>query len=403
MAFDTSEICQLRENLQTAVEEKNKCKIELSKALFGNHSLTRKVQEYEEAIRLLKLKAPERTANESTNISQDETFRMYMDKSLEICKHNGSRYMDYSEDLDMLISSVKVMAGPFGSGFGIKKINVTSYQPVGFLYLHQQLIKDIKFHPQNQTILSVSQDKSVKITDANSNAIVSTYTGSEPLWSCCWDAANPNMLYAGEQRGSTLKFDIRNFSQPLNVISIESDFTPVISLSSIKPDVGLDFPHGGLICAKLNSLWVFKDCSSEYSTYPLPITGLFTSVNYQSETNHLLVSARPAGQFPYARHMLCAIENTSEDMNCNLIHTFEGGKTQKQLSRSCLFSKGIDYVAAHNETAKSVWLWSVSTGRRVCTLPAHDNILDICYLKRRNSDLLACLTERKVEFFKFTK
>lgn len=127
------------------------------------------------------------------------------------------------------------------------------------------------------------------------------------------------------------------------------------------------------------------------------------SCRYHNSTKQLLVSSRPNSRTPYARHALCTISNEVDDvLGCNTVHSFNGGGAQKLLSRTTFLSDS-DYVAAHHEMNKSVCVYSVNTGSKVSSVPAHDPVLDICDVTSGGTMSLACLTEKKLEFFKLAK
>lgn len=410
LALDTTELNALKEQIQILNEEKNRLNIELAKRICNEESLKQDLNKYKDEIRNLNIKLEYVTSSNVFKTSQGNTYpqtssiKLYMDKSLEICKDGGCRVLDSKIDMDVILSSAKSPMNLFAEGHGVRKINISNYKPTAYIQLHSKPIRDIRFHAHNSCLLSVSLDKTIKITDITNNYSIASYSFTNPLWSCCWDVDNPNILYAGEQQGTVLKFDTRKFSDPLALLSVPGDSSPVVSVASIGTDVENNFPVGGIICCKLNSVWVFRKKEDEYHQTVLPIDGPFVSMSFHNTKKQILISARPNIRTPYTRHLLCYIENdkNESDLKCNIIHSFNGGSTQKLLSKSCLFSHNGDYVAAHQETSRSVNLWNANTGNIATTLPAFEPVLDICNINTDTCSYLACLTDKKLEFFKFT-
>lgn len=159
-----------------------------------------------------------------------------------------------------------------------------------------------------------------------------------------------------------------------------------------------------LVC-KLNSCWAFENTNSTDNVrYPLSLEGPFVSMRYDNTSRHLLVSSRSNARHAYSRHTLCTLikdKNIGDSPICNPVQTFKGSALHKLLSRSCQMSLGDDvFVAAHQETSKSVDIWSVSSGARVHSLPAYLPVIDLCPIVTDDSVFFAALNEKKVDFFK---
>lgn len=62
------------------------------------------------------------------------------------------------------------------AGFGVRVLNTVDFQPVKFVFLHQKMIRDLAFHPEDRGILlSVSLDQTAKLVDLNSKATIHTF------------------------------------------------------------------------------------------------------------------------------------------------------------------------------------------------------------------------------------
>ncbi|VEN40124.1 unnamed protein product [Callosobruchus maculatus] len=403
IAVDATEVERLKRELNRVIEEKNKVIIDLSKYACREQMLIQENQSLkQQIIELSNGRQDQRLQSGSVNdFHSSNPVRLYMDKSLELCRQSGCRVFDTKLPLDMIMASMRAPNALF-PGYGIRKINISQYKTLSFMHLHQLQIRDMAFHPLQNWILTVSMDKSFKVVDTLSNSVTYTTTQQMPLWSCCWDATNQFYLYVGTQSGFVAKYDLRTMNEPVATLAVAGDMSPVVSVASIPAMPGADLGNGGIISCKLNSLWVFENSADGYLQHPLTrLEGPFVSMKYQDDTRQLLVSSRPNNRISYSRHTLCTLDKVGDTVTCNVSHCFQGGGMQKLLSKSCFVSDKQEHVAAYQESSKSVHLWSISTGQKVASVPAHDAVLDLKGIQTPNGNFLASLTEKKMEFFKF--
>ncbi|CAH1155380.1 unnamed protein product [Phaedon cochleariae] len=404
VAVDTSEIDMMKNQLDLLIEEKNKMSLELSKYVCREHVLNQEILDLRRHIQVLSTnsRVDQQPSHNNRTSATTSSVRLFMDKSLEICRQNSSRVFDTSAALDLIVASAKSPNNLF-SGFGIRKFNMSQYRPLAFIPLHNQQIRDISFHPMNNNcVLTASMDKSFKVIDTVSNTVTFTTSQAMPLWSCCWDRDNPYMLYIGTQSGDVVKYDVRVATNSVCTFSVPGDMSPVVSVASVPLQPGNHL----VISCKLNSIWIFQNngsnSESDVHRHSLAVEGPFVSMKYNSDIQQLLISSRPNNRIPYSRHSLCTLEKTStEQIYCNLIHSFQGGGMQKLLSKSCFVRDQQEYVAAYQESSKCVHLWSINTGQRIHSIPAHDAVLDLGGVQTQSGNFLVSLTEKKLEFFKF--
>lgn len=405
IAVDNTELENLKQQLNATIEEKNRLQMDLSKYICREEILKQEIAQLKSHINELNKKRINNSRipynSKENNSMNKSTINLYMEKSLEICRQNGCRVFDYSNTFDTIVASSKSPNTLF-SGFGIRKVSMSLYKPLAFVPLHNQQIRDLRFHSTNNWLLTASMDKSFKVTDTNENKVICTLKENMPLWSCCWDSNNPYIFYIGTQSGNLNKYDIRTLDEPMCTLSIEGDASPVVSIASIPSSNGTDFVHGAVISCKLNSLWLFENAGQGYQKHSLPLNGPFVSMKYETELKQLLVSSRPNHIVPHSTHSICTIsKNPNGDLNCLTTHTFQGGGMQKLLSKTCFVSDQQQYIAAFEESYKRVFLWSIHTGDKVCSVPANEAVLDLNGIKNSNGNFLVSLTERKMDFFKF--
>ncbi|KAF5292130.1 hypothetical protein FQA39_LY14085 [Lamprigera yunnana] len=405
IVLDNSELEIVKTQLDKVQEEKNKLQIELTKAICREHETLLKIDKLEKNIeylnKALEVKQQFGTCSQ-TKDSNSTVIKLYMDKCLEICKESGCRVLDCFSKEDLIVVSMKSPNNVF-PGFGVRKVNVTTYKPTSYIPLHLKPIRDLKFHRENPWLLSVSLDKTAKVVDAISTNSICVYNSDVPLWSCCWDATNSNIIYIGQQQSSAIKLDIRKMSEPLFTLEMPGDMSPVISIASIAPNPNVAL-NGGVISCKLNTLWAFKFTNEDYIRYSLPIEGPFISMSFENETQQMLLSARRNARHAYSRHYLTYLEKVKEtdDLICRNVHTLNGSTSQKFLTRSCFLSYNSNYyVAAHQESTRCVNLWNVKSGNQICNVPAPEPVFDLCGINMGLSDFMVSLTDKKLHFYKF--
>lgn len=177
-----------------------------------------------------------------------------------------------------------------------------------------------------------------------------TFKTNQSLWSCCWDAEDPNIFYTGDSSGAVSVFDLRIPDEAVNVISPADDFGPVVSLRHAPSRAQF---KGGLLCCRLNSVVLYEKISStEFKSVQLPsLVGPFFSLTYDPETQHMLASCRPSEESPTVRHVYCELSGTT----CRHVHTFSGGTRQTLISRSCFVKVNEEsLVATFQENTNSV-------------------------------------------------
>lgn len=391
---DTHVLESVRKQLVDVNCEKLQLQLELNKSKCRESLLMQEVSELKNQLAARKTALTDcGVGQQQKSCSSSNRVKLYKDKSLEISL--GCRVFDVNVRLNSIAVSSKSNSALF-AGYGVRKVAISDYKLTTFLPLHSDAIRDVAFHRENNALLTASLDKTCKIVDYNTNSTAITVGCGVELWSCCWDYSNANIFYAGTRQGAVLKYDLRQPSSPMTTFSVSGDMSPVVSVASPT--------NHSLVSCKLSSLWHFNQNENNTPTL-FPIDGPFISMRCEPLTKQLLISARPTTNFPYTRHLLF---NIDKNFQCNIAHTFPVDSKPNFLSRSCFIMNGEgeerDYVAAHNENDKCVVLWSINTGKKVGSVPAYEPVLDLCAFKLLNDEhYLVSLTERKLDFFKFTK
>lgn len=405
--IDTSETDRLKEELNSITKRKNELEMEVAKyvireKLFEQQLAGMKQRIIELENQQLQMGKEFQTPSQLSN-SQQSTKKFYLERSIDIAKNGECRVLDYNPSHEILVVSHKSTNNLF-SGYAIKKIDSREFRSRQFVCLHSKQIRDISFNPtKTEILLSVGFDKFAKLMDVRCNSIVHSFLTDSQLWSCCWAGDNHNILSVGGANGSITQYDIRQTNGPINKTE-GPDRSPVVSLASIEPNSNSGMPRGGFIACRLNTCFTYEAKNDGYEEKQMFLTGPFVSVCYNTESKHIVVSARPNSTCPQVRHTVCTIERGNEDLIlCNVVHTFQGGNSLKLLSRPCQIKTEDDtLLAAHNEATSSIPIWSLSTGKQVFNLRVSDPVLDFSSFNTRSNELfLTTLSESKLRAYKY--
>uniref|UniRef100_A0A1Y1MGB8 RING-type E3 ubiquitin transferase n=1 Tax=Photinus pyralis TaxID=7054 RepID=A0A1Y1MGB8_PHOPY len=393
-------IDEAKQDIVCANAKRDKVKIELQNGLLREEALKKEILELAGDVQFLN-KEVQLRQHVSVPSASNTSCRLHLDRSLTLCEEPSCRVLDYFYKKHIIVASVKSSNALF-PGFGARQLDMATCRLTTYIPLHSAAIRDFKFNTDNPYLLSVSLDKTAKLVGVSPLAApVCIYTSNSPLWSCCWDSSNSNYVYIGGQEGSVMKIDIRQPGKPVSTMEVPGDRSPVVSVASIPPNSNRAMPDGGIISCKLNSLWAFQTNGEEYTRHQLPLEGPFVSMVYQHFTNEFLISSRPNSQHPYSRHYLWCLDSVADDVTCNITHTIRGSTVQSYLSRSCFITHNYNsFIAAYQESDRSMCLWNAKTGNKVCSAAARDPILDICGININNESFVVSLSQRKVMFHK---
>ena len=130
-----------------------------------------------------------------------------------------------------------------------------------FVSLGREVIRDMSFHPvTSELLLSVGQDKVVRVTNMQSCSEVVRFTMDCEVWAADWSLApGHNMIYLGTKRSQILVHNTTlPGAEPVVLTFPVVERRPIISLVSVAacPAAGLYQP--GLLVLTLGSLWYWQ-------------------------------------------------------------------------------------------------------------------------------------------------
>lgn len=408
--LDTAERDRLREELESVQRQKNLLELELARAKLNQQLHQQQLAELQQKLAQMQetqtfgIGQCALAGGSMSQQSSKQNLAFYC--RVEICREGGCRVLAYDTFLNLLVVSQRSTNTLF-PGYGIKKIDAVEFRPTQFVFLHSKAIRDLAFHPlRNDILLSVSLDRCAKLFNISSNTTIHTYTTDSPLWSCCWDADNSNLFFVGTNNGIVLQYDTRFTNGPVCKLSSSNDSSPVSSLAAVPTCPGRTLARGGFLACRLNSCWAYELRDADYVGSQLPFDGPFVSLCYDDNSGHVLISTRPSIRYPHSRHILCQLPKTAAGTDphllCNPVHTFQGSTSQNLLSRPCQVSvSGDTLVAAHQESLKSLTLWSITSGRQVFSCPASQPVIDLCPVQGNGTQYLAALSEKVLTIYNF--
>ncbi|KAI6647965.1 E3 ubiquitin-protein ligase RFWD3-like [Oopsacas minuta] len=301
-------------------------------------------------------------------------------KELSLSSSGGCRILEISSSLGMILVSRPSTSLLF-RGCGLAKISTRDLKEYQFVPVHSNVIRDVKFCPNKEDLLlSVSTDKTAKLTSIITNLNVSSYVLSAQSWACSWDIEDPNYFYAALNNGKIEQFDIRLTNSCVKTLSIGVS-KPITSICSVPPA-----NVGGILVATIGGCYFLeKHNVDNFTSLCLPdLTGNCTSVTYDHENAKFLASFRPTLTMPMTRHVVCEFSryNLPSQATDTLIvsthlHQFTGGSSQSALSRSQLFTP-------------------VSRPSRLCIAFGDESTRSLEICDTSNSKKLTCYTSKAV-------
>ncbi|XP_065305536.1 E3 ubiquitin-protein ligase rfwd3.S-like isoform X3 [Dermacentor albipictus] len=393
MALDTIQLDQVVSELNAERDKRKRSEIDAElmrqkyKLLLNDYEKVKSEFSNFKRMRLETSVSSHIDCSSGSSSSQRSPGKFTLDRAIDLGNNTSCRNVAVSGVLNLLVVS-QSKSGLF-SGYGLRKVSLFDLKSSQYILIHKGEIKDIAFHQRDALVLSASNDKTVKLTTMINDAIVQTYHQPVEAWSCAWDKDDSNCFYVGLRNGSVLKHDIRVTSEPVCKLPSTNRYEPVVAMQHIPkgPSCAEDRSPSGLLVSQFQMCSFFeKQADTEFKVHPLHMEGNCISISYEHNTRHLLMSCRPSARTPYMTHSICNMlfPMADEGSHCafNVVHVFNGGPTQVQLSRSCICLDPDDaanfWAVAGDESYKQVLVWDASSGKRIHQLPVTNPVLDVC-------------------------
>eukprot|EP00727_Mastigamoeba_balamuthi_P007673 m51a1_g3526 putative e3 ubiquitin-protein ligase rfwd3 (485) ;mRNA; r:932139-934236 len=305
----------------------------------------------------------------------------------------GARVAAHAVSEDLLV----VTCENASEGAGLTKISLHDYtRAIRIPRIHASAIRDVQ--PElgpGGLVLTVSHDKTAKLTSLKTDNSVASFDLGLPLWSCAWDPSGPSPYFCcGRADGSVCLCDLRvaSDSQPARPVWTAPGPTrnPVHSLCQIAPPE----PPGatkesGLIAATPEGIWGLSfDAASGAppGTGPVCVRGMCIGMSTAAygQTSHAVLRAAHGDQ-----GLVIEEERT----------LYQGGPSP-QMARPCAVFMPSLVVATSDQAACQVRLWDAA-GTAPCVVAGLDTkheqpVLSTMAIVRAEATLLVSVSNASV-------
>jgi WD40 repeat protein len=255
-----------------------------------------------------------------------------------------------------------------------------------YVRIHDGLVKDMAFKPDDILLMTTSLDKTMKLTNLHSKSVAATFQLGERGWSCCWSRDRSTSCYVGLNNGTIVECDIRKPNAIVQTLPA-FDPKPIASMQYVPVKNGRsNRPFTGLFCTSLSSTCFYELAQNNFPvTHALPFDGNFLPGHYEPELGYGLVSCRPSVKNNnHVTHQVVEFEMNSDDEVTAIIkRSFEGGCQAPTMSKSKIVA---DYSSVEENAfvfgadpfSKGVAIWDLNSGHRKQTIKIQpDNVLDM--------------------------
>ncbi|XP_071423308.1 E3 ubiquitin-protein ligase RFWD3 isoform X1 [Pithys albifrons albifrons] len=426
-ALDTSEQERMRSSLEKAQMLQRQAELESAQSRLQLQVLTdecsklrRQVQELKALVAQQNVSTLQQPGSSHTclpgSLPSSQSQRKYhLEKVFLVSERGNCRVMAYCDSMSCLVVSQPSPHYPGFPGCGVKMVSLADLKSNRYISIHSKPIRALAFGTRSDgLLLSASLDGTLKLTSLATNTVVQTYDTGRPVWSCCWCLDDTNYVYAGLVNGSIMIYDLRNTNTHVQELVPQKSRCPMVSLSYLPRMASASLPYGGILAGTLEGacFWEHK-AGSSYRPHHLPLEpGGCIGVQTEIHTRHCLATYRPGKNNPFVRcvmmELTCSpLTEASEDVVCssNLVQTFNIGPTCKFLTKNAIFQSpendGSVFVCAGDEASNSALLWDAGSGSLLQKLPAYLPVLDICPLEVNQTHLLATMTGKVVNIYKW--
>ncbi|XP_075164078.1 E3 ubiquitin-protein ligase rfwd3.L-like [Haematobia irritans] len=409
-AIDRSEEHRMRDELNQERSKNQNLELELATMKMSFAQVNQKIKSLEadnESLKLM-LRTGGGGASSGSNrldggkgYSNTFTYKMFMEKNIELSREPGCRVMKYADHHCALIVSQKSSQGLF-PGYGLRFVDTPTFKPSNFLHTSLKMVRDISFSEDQQMLAVASMEQKAKLFDLRTLQPVSIFKPDEkPIWSCAIARKESEYyLYLGSQQGSTYIYDIRYPETFLDQHQTEGG--PVIQIESVPEST--TFPCGGFIVCKLTSLWFYENIpGGGVMATRLSVEGRLISMRYDSDNQTLLVQTRSCQRFIPARHILGRLVKVENIPVFDLSVTFFAHTNSPVMVRSTQIAvESNTLVAAYIQDKKLLSIYNASSEQCIQSLPVQEVVYDTCPVYVKNLTYLAALTETKCRLYKLT-
>ncbi|NXM76472.1 RFWD3 ligase, partial [Serilophus lunatus] len=426
-ALDTSEQERMRSSLEKEQMLRRQAELESAQSRLQLQVLTDECSKLRKQVQELKALVAQHNVSTSQqpgssraclpgSLPSSQSQRKYhLEKVFLVSQAGNCRVMAYCDSMSCLVVSQPSPQSTFIPGCGVKMMSLANLKSSQYIPIHSKQIRGLAFGTRaDGLLLSAALDGTLKLTSLGTNTVVQTYNAGRPVWSCCWCLDDTNYVYAGLVNGSIMIYDLRYTNSHVQELVPQKSRCPMVSLSYLPRMASASLPYGGILAGTLEGACFWEQrAGNSYRPHHLPLEpGGCIDIQTEINTRHCLATYRPGKNNPCVRcvmmELTCSpLTETSEDVVCssNPVQTFSAGPTCKLLTKNAIFQSPEDdgsvFVCAGDEASNSALLWDAGSGSLLQKLPADLPVLDICPLEVNQAHLLATLTEKMVNIYKW--
>ncbi|NWU12182.1 RFWD3 ligase, partial [Cephalopterus ornatus] len=426
-ALDTSEQERMRSSLEKEKLLRRQAELESAQSRLQLQVLTDECSKLRRQVQELKALVAQHNVSTSQqagssrpclpgNLPSSQSQRKYrVEKALLVSQAGNCRVMAYCDSMSCLVVSQPSPQSTFIPGCGVKMMSLANLKSSQYVPIHSKQIRGLAFGTRaDGLLLSAALDGTLKLTSLATNTVVQTYNAGRPVWSCCWCLDDTNYVYAGLVNGSIMIYDLRDTNSHVQELVPQKSRCPMVSLSYLPRMASASLPYGGILAGTLEGACFWEQrAGNSYRPHHLPLEpGGCIDIQTEINTRHCLATYRPGKNNPCVRcvmmELTCSsLTEASEDVvcSCNPVQTFSAGPTCKLLTKNAIFQSPEDdgsvFVCAGDEASNSALLWDAGSGSLLQKLPADLPVLDICPLEVNQTHLLATLTEKVVNIYRW--
>lgn len=372
----------------------NKCGVLQIELAISRSQYTELQNRFERLTANVALQATTSSTSTKTIIS---TYKMSLEKTLELNRDPGSRAMIYGQRSQSIFVAQKSSQSLF-PGYGVRFINADGFNlHNNFMHMSIKQIRDLSLDNDEEMIVSASMDNAVKMYSVPNKCQVDVFCpGDKPIWSCAFDCVRPKYLYLGSGHGTTYTYDIRSPSNYVQEHRVINDSSPVIKICPIPcSDV---VPLGGFVVCKLKSMWFYEyNASQNVIASKLMGDESFISLNYDDRTKQLLISLRG----PTTRYITAELIRVGHNIALRQLVTITGSNRQVLMTRCAQMKIQDDVVvSAYLEDSKHLTTWNTKKAHlRMQSIPVGDTVFDQCPFYIDHKVFLGALSETKLRLY----
>ncbi|NWU78044.1 RFWD3 ligase, partial [Onychorhynchus coronatus] len=426
-ALDTSEQERMRSSLEKEQLLRRQAELESAQSRLQLQVLTDECSKLHRQVQELKALVAQHNASTSQqagssrpclagSLPSSQSQRTYcLEKVVLVSQAGNCRVMAYCDSMGCLVVSQPSPQSTFIPGCGVKMMSLANLKSSQYVPIHSKQIRGLAFGTRaDGLLLSAALDGTLKLTSLATNTVVQTYNAGRPVWSCCWCLDDTNYVYAGLVNGSIMIYDLRDTNSHVQELVPQKSRCPMVSLSYLPRAASASLPHGGILAGSLEGACFWEQrAGNSYRPHHLPLEpGGCIDIQTEIHTRHCLATYRPGKNNPCVRcvmmQLTCSpLTEASEDVVCssNPVQTFSAGPTCKLLTKNAIFQSPEDdgsvFVCAGDEASNSALLWDAGSGSLLQRLSADLPVLDICPLEVNQTHLLATLTEKVVNIYRW--